>query len=293
MDALRKRALDHTITAARPLERPEFLQYQDNNGARRCCGCVAIVQVSGMLRPIPAGIFNADTLRHCHERGCSPNVRCDVWLLALGVYAPHSTTAQVRVQQSHAEACSLQWHARSRLRGRAQRAAALAGAKLDYTRGLRSVATNALLDRLPAWLRYVAPVAGLACTAGRHETPCADSTVRFAGARTRAGTRRCARLSWTLAVHRAAPAHTPERTSRTFWLCTRSTTDMSTRRCAARLQVVAKSACSRARVHLSTSLFRLGLSTAQTRLQDAAITEHKGGVAGDVGPGGAVSRGLL
>ena len=97
MDALRKRAHDHATTAARPLERPEFLHYRDAQGARRCCGRAAILQASALLRPVPAGIFNADALRHCHERGCSPDVRCDAWLLALGVFARDSTTAQVRV----------------------------------------------------------------------------------------------------------------------------------------------------------------------------------------------------
>ena len=58
--------------------------------------------------------------------------------------------------------------------GCAQRAAAITQAKVDYTKSLRSIATNALLDCLPTWLRYAAPFAGFACTASYQETPCTD-----------------------------------------------------------------------------------------------------------------------
>ena len=33
-----------------------------------------------------------------HTRGCAPSVRPLIWLLALGVFSPDSTAAQVRMQ---------------------------------------------------------------------------------------------------------------------------------------------------------------------------------------------------
>lgn len=66
-------------------------------------GCAQILRLCCMLRPSAAGrhlLPTHELLALCHQRGCAPDMRAKLWLLAIGVFPQNSTRTQVRQSSS-------------------------------------------------------------------------------------------------------------------------------------------------------------------------------------------------